>query len=80
MNDEMIQDKFKSIWHEISESKSERTELFKRVGALEVDTSSIKTEIKNLCKSVESLINTIKWGLGIFVTVSIFVTGFLINK
>lgn len=72
-----IEDKFKSVWHEINESKVERTELFKRVGCLEVDTGSIKADVKNLCKSVDSLINTIKWGLGIFVTVSICVIGFL---
>ena len=49
----------------------------KRIDALEQDGREVKTEVKNLCKSVDSLINTIKWGLGIFVTVCICVVGFL---
>lgn len=52
----------------------------KRLDALEVDNSSLKTEMKNLCTKVSDLISTIKWGLGIFVTVALFVLGYLIKK
>jgi hypothetical protein len=38
------------------------------------------TEIKNLIKKMDSFITIIMWGLGIFVTVSIFVIGVLLKK
>jgi hypothetical protein len=39
-----------------------------------------KTEIKNLLKKMDDFMSTLKWGLGVFVTVSIFVIGILIKK
>ncbi|MDT8715430.1 hemolysin XhlA family protein [Clostridium sp. 19966] len=51
-----------------------------RIDRLEQDSREYKTHIKNLCSQMESLISTIKWGLGIFVTVSVFVIGVFIKK
>lgn len=51
-----------------------------RLDVLEKDGREYKTEIKNLCKKMDDFISTIKWGLGIFVTVSIFVIGILLKK
>lgn len=45
----------------------------KRLDALDIENSSLKTEMKNVCLKIESLINTIKWGLGIFVTIALFI-------
>jgi hypothetical protein len=45
----------------------------KRLDTLEVENGSLKTEMKNVCLKIESLINTIKWGLGIFVTIVLFI-------
>jgi predicted RNase H-like nuclease (RuvC/YqgF family) len=47
---------------------------------LKADSREYKTEIKNLVKKMDDFITTIRWGLGIFVTVSIFVIGTLIKK
>lgn len=46
---------------------------------LKEDGREYKTEIKNLIQTMDTFINTIKWGLGIFVTVSIFILSYLIK-
>lgn len=52
----------------------------KRIDVLEQNDRGNHTEIKNLIKKMDTFINVIMWGLGIFVTVSIFVIGVLIKK
>lgn len=47
---------------------------------LKTDSREYKTEIKNLCERMENLIGTIKWVLGIFVTVAIFIIGTFLIK
>lgn len=47
---------------------------------LKSDSREYKTEIKNLIKKMDDFISTMKWGIGIFVTVSIFVVGILLKK
>lgn len=51
-----------------------------RLHRLEQDNVEHKAEIRNLIKKMDDFISTIKWGLGIFVTVSIFVIGILLKK
>lgn len=51
-----------------------------RLDKLEQNEVENRTEIKNLIKKMDDFISTIKWGLGIFVTFSIFVIGILIKK
>ncbi|WP_373845537.1 hemolysin XhlA family protein [Clostridium sp.] len=51
-----------------------------RLDRLEQNETENRTEIKNLIKKMDDFISTIKWGLGIFVTVSIFVVGVLIKR
>lgn len=52
----------------------------KRLDALEQDNRENHTEIKNLIKKMDTFITVIMWGLGIFVTVSIFIIGILLKK
>lgn len=51
-----------------------------RLDRLEQDNRENKADIKNLIKKMDDFISTIKWGLGIFVTVSIFVIGILLKR
>jgi chromosome segregation ATPase len=51
-----------------------------RLDKLEQDNEGHKKDITNLIKKMDDFINTIKWGLGIFVTVSLFVMGILLKK
>lgn len=52
----------------------------KRLDELEQDNRENHIEIKNLIKKMDTFITIIMWGLGIFVTVSIFIIGILIKK
>jgi len=52
----------------------------RRLDSLEQDGREYRTEIKNLIKKMDDFMITIQWGLGIFVTVSIFVIGILLNQ
>lgn len=51
-----------------------------RLDKLEQDNRENHTEIKNLIKKMDNFITVIMWGLGIFVTVSIFILGILIKR
>lgn len=50
------------------------------ISLIKQDNRENKTDVKNLIKKMDDFISTIKWGLGIFVTVSIFVVGVLLKK
>lgn len=51
-----------------------------RLDKLEQDNRENKTDIKNLIKKMDTFITVIMWGLGIFVTISLFVIGILIKR
>ncbi|MBV4423164.1 hemolysin XhlA family protein [Clostridium tyrobutyricum] len=50
------------------------------ISLIKQENSNFKSDIKTLFSKIDNLISTIKWGLGIFVTVSIFVIGILLKK
>lgn len=50
------------------------------ISFIKQENSNFKSDIKTLFSKIDNLISTIKWGLGIFVTVSIFVVGVLLKK
>lgn len=52
----------------------------KRLDTLEQDNRENHIEIKNLIKKMDTFITVIMWGLGIFVTVSIFIISVLLNR
>ena len=52
----------------------------KEISDIKSENSSFKSDITTLFKKIDSLISTIKWGLGIFVTVALFILGYLIKK
>lgn len=51
-----------------------------RIDILEKHDAVNATNIGNLIKKMDTFITVIMWGLGIFVTVSLFVIGILIRK
>lgn len=50
-----------------------------RLDKLEQRASAVDTKIENLCDKIESLVGTLKWGFGIFVTIALFIMGYLIK-
>jgi hypothetical protein len=51
-----------------------------RLDRLEQNEVENRNDIKHLIKKMDDFISTIKWGLGIFVTVSIFVVGIILKR
>jgi DNA-binding transcriptional regulator GbsR (MarR family) len=73
------------IKHEnIDKTLNEHTKLLeehtKDITDLKEDGREYKIEIKNLIKKMDNFITVIMWGLGIFVTVSIFIIGVFLKN
>ncbi|MEY8001217.1 hemolysin XhlA family protein [Clostridium sp. Mt-5] len=68
----------------IDKTLDEHEELLKQHGddisLIKQENSNFRSDIKTLFSKIDNLISTIKWGLGIFVTVSIFVMGVLLKR
>lgn len=52
----------------INEHDKKLDEHDKRIDKVEQNQSEFKVEIKNLCESLKTLTNTMKWFIGIWVT------------
>lgn len=79
-NKEACELKHDNIENTLVEHKKLLDEHTQKIDVLEKDSTEYKTEIRNLIKKMDDFMSTVKWGLGIFVTVSIFVIGILIKK
>lgn len=79
-NKDLCNEKHKTLDTKIDDHEKRINNHSVRIDKLEQDSAEYKTEIRNLCLKVEDLISTIKWGLGIFITVSIFVIGILLKR
>ncbi|MDT8717835.1 hemolysin XhlA family protein [Clostridium sp. 19966] len=76
----LFEEKHKAINEKINLQEKRINNHSERIDKLEQDSREYKIHIKSLCDQMENLISTIKWGLGIFVTVSIFIIGVFIKK
>ncbi|MFL0245537.1 hemolysin XhlA family protein [Candidatus Clostridium stratigraminis] len=77
---ELCEEKHKFIEDTLELHNKRLNEHSKKIDTLEQDSREYKTEIKNLIKKMDDFMVTIRWGLGIFVTVSIFVIGILLKR
>jgi chromosome segregation ATPase len=77
---DLCKEKHEQIKKLLDEHETRLNNHSNRIDALEGDNRELKAEMKNVCKDIQNLISTIKWGLGIFVTVALFVIGILIKK
>lgn len=77
---ELCDEKHETIKNTLLDHENRLNGHSKRLDALEQDNRENHTEIKNLIKKMDTFITVVMWGLGIFVTVSIFVIGVLIKK
>lgn len=79
-NEVLCQEKHKTITETLKDHIKRLDGHSKRLDDLEKDSTEFRTDIKNLIKKMDDFMITIRWGLGIFVTVSIFVIGILLKK
>ena len=50
-----------------------------RIDQLEQRGAAVDIKIENLCEQIKNLVSTLKWGIGIILTISLFVLGYLIK-
>lgn len=79
-DEKLCNEKHKTIDEKLEDHEKRLNNHSGRLDKLEQDNVEHKTDIRNLIKKMDDFISTIKWGLGIFVTVSIFVMGVLLKK
>jgi len=72
MNDELIKDKLETHERRLNDHSG-------RIDKLEQRGAAVDTKIENLCEQIKNLVNTLKWGFGILVTITLFVLGYLIK-
>lgn len=77
---ELCDEKHKNIKEALQDHENRLNNHSKRLDVLEQDNRENHIEIKNLIKKMDTFITIIMWGLGIFVTVSIFIIGIMIKK
>jgi uncharacterized coiled-coil DUF342 family protein len=77
---ENIEEKIDNIHIKLNDHEEIIKEHSREITNLKEDNREFKTEIKNLIKKMDDFMVTLRWGLGIFVTVCIFVIGILIKK
>lgn len=76
----LCEERHKNIDEDLKDHEVRLNKHAGRLDELEKNEAASKTEIKNLIKKMDTFISVIMWGLGIFVTVSIFVIGVFIKK
>lgn len=62
---ERLEEKVGGIKEDVTELKTDRDKHEIRITSLEVSNSSVLTDMKNLIKSVDGLVSSLKWGFGL---------------
>lgn len=68
MNDELCLERHKRVDERLDLGEKRLNSHAERLDKLEQGQSEFKVEIKNLCESLKTLTNTMKWFIGIWVT------------
>lgn len=76
----LCEEQHKSINKELADHEEWLKRHDKEISDIKSENSAFKSDITTLFKKIDSLISTIKWGLGITVTIALFVLGYLIRK
>lgn len=62
----------------LSDHESRLNDNEKRIVSQEKEGTEFRVNINILLKKMDSFINTLKWSMGIFVTISLFVIGLIL--
>ena len=73
MNEELVK-------HQLQEHEERINSHSKKIDYLEQQTCTVNTKIETLCDQLKNLTQTIKWGIGIITTITLFVLGYLISR
>jgi len=75
----LCEEKHKHIKETLQDHEARLNDHETRIVDQEKDGREFRVDIRGLIKKMDDFITTVKWGMGIFVTVSLFVIGFLIK-
>lgn len=79
-SERICEEKHKRINERLELDERRLNDHSKRIDKLEQRGASVDAKIESLCEKVTDLISTIKWGLGIFITIALFFLGILLKK
>ncbi|MFL0197019.1 hemolysin XhlA family protein [Clostridium sp. WILCCON 0269] len=77
---ELCGEKHKTLDNKVDDHETWLKKHDDEISAIKQDNRENHTEIKNLIKKMDTFITVIMWGLGIFVTVSLFFIGILLKR
>jgi len=77
---ELCEEKHKTLNDTVDEHEIWLKKHDEEISSIKQDNRENKTDIRNLIKKMDDFISAMQWGLGIFVTVSIFVIGVLLKR
>ncbi|MDF2884258.1 MAG: hypothetical protein K0R54_4825 [Clostridiaceae bacterium] len=75
----LCEERHKNITKELEDHEIRLNKHAGRLDVLEQRGAAVDTKIESLCKQIENLVSTLKWGFGITVTIVLFVLGYLIK-
>ncbi|MCR3758724.1 hemolysin XhlA family protein [Clostridium felsineum] len=71
-------------WHKVIDEKLNLQNIrlndhSDRIKKLEQRSAAVDERVENLCEQLKNLVDTLKWGFGILVTITLFILGYLIK-
>jgi chromosome segregation ATPase len=79
-NEELCKERHKAIDEKLGVHNTRLNNHVGRLDTLEQDGREIKTQINNLIKSIDSLVSTMKWLIGLSVPTILTIIGLLLRK
>jgi len=79
-NEELCKERHKTIDEKLEVHDTRLNNHAGRLDTLEQDGREIKTQINNLIKSIDSLVSTMKWLIGLSVPTVLTIIGLLLRK
>lgn len=79
-SEKYCEEKHKEIDNRLNGHDKNIGELYDRTGKLEVNKGVVEVKIDNLCKSLNSLVVTMRWFIGISLSGFVALIGYIIAK
>jgi hypothetical protein len=78
-SEELCKERHKTVDEKLNDHEQRLNGHSKRIDSLENNESAVTIQIEKLCQGMRDLVSTIKWGLGILVTVILATIGFILR-
>lgn len=78
-DEKLCKERCKTVSQKLEVQDTRLNDHAERLKKLEQRGAAVDEKIENLCEQLKNLVNTLKWGFGILVTITLFVLGYLIK-